>query len=132
MGMYTVFHFNSELKKETPSEVINIIRHMLGEADRPEALPDHPLFGATSRWPFMLRTDSYYFDEDTHSTLRLDDITKTYFLCVRCNFKNYDDEIAQFLDWIHPYLEKHDGDFLGFSRYEESEEPTLIHYHHPS
>jgi len=75
----------------------------------------------------MLHCDSYYFDADTHSTLRYDDIIGSYFLCIRSNFKNYDDEIQSFIDWIRPYINKSEGDFLGFWRYEEDEEPTLIY-----
>lgn len=131
--MYTEFHFNSELSKDTPSEVIIILRVMLQELsfdaiDFP--LPDAPLF-KTERWRTMLVCDSYYFDADTHSTLRFDDLNckkgKSYFLCIRCNLKNYDSEIEKFVDWIDPYLEDKDsGDFLGFSRYEESEDPVII------
>jgi len=76
----------------------------------------------------MLNCGSYYFDADTISTIRKDDITQQWTLCIRCNLKNYDDEIEKFLDWIHPYLDKQEGDFLGFYRYEETEQPTLIHY----
>ncbi len=126
MGMYTEFHFNVELKKDIPQEVINILNFMLNkkEALSPQ-LPDHPLF-QTHRWRVMLRCDSYYFPADTHSTLRFDDIGKSYYLCIRCNLKNYDNEIEKFIDWIMPYLSHFSGDFLGFYRYEETEQPTLI------
>jgi hypothetical protein len=128
MGMYTELHFNSELKKDTPEEVINVLKYMVGDIEEEPEISSHPLFGDT-RWRFMLRGDSYYFDADTHSTLRFDDISDDYYLCIRCNFKNYDDEIEKFIDWIMPYLEKYEeGDFLGFYRYEETEEPTLIYY----
>ena len=36
MGMYTAFHFASELKKDTPKEVIEILKFM----DRQEECPD--------------------------------------------------------------------------------------------
>ena len=127
MGMYTELHFNSELKQDTPESVIKILEFMLGNGEEPAELPNHELFD-TTRWRGMLKGDSYYFDADTHSTLRFDDISKSYYLCVRCNVKNYDDEIEKFIDWVMPNLDKYDGDFLGFSRYEETEEPTLIYY----
>ena len=73
MGMYTELHFNAELRKDVPQEVLNVLSYMLdSDKDRP-ALPDHPLF-RTQRWLFMLTCDSYYFDADTHSTLRFDEI----------------------------------------------------------
>jgi hypothetical protein len=133
MGMYTELHFNSPLKKSTPTHVIDLLKFMLGELDEREfgaELPNHPLF-TTDRWSFMLRMDSFYFDADTHSTLRWCDISNQYVLCIRCNLKNYGSEIEKFVDWIMPYLDKFQGDFLGFSRYEETEEPTLIYYTGP-
>jgi len=125
MGMYTEFHFNAALKDNAPNSVIEILEFMLGDsAERPE-LPAHLLF-QSDRWEWMLRCDSYYFDADTHSTLKYDEVSKQYYLCIRCNLKNYNDEIEKFILWIMPYLDKHPGDFLGFSRYEETEKPTLI------
>lgn len=127
MGMYTEFHFNSELNIPKECEVAEILKFMVGDReDEPKEIPDLPLFGDT-RWRFMLQCDSYYFDADTRSTLRWDEVSKSYYLNIRCNLKNYDGEIEQFIDWIRPYLDKERGDFLGFYRYEESETPTLIY-----
>ena len=90
------------------------------------SLPYHPLFSQSERWQWMLTCDSYYFAADTISTLRFDDIAEQYFLCIRCNLKNYSNEIENFVNWIDPYLSHDSGDFLGFSRYEESENPEII------
>jgi hypothetical protein len=68
MGMYTEFHFNVELKKNVPINVINTLKYMLDNSLQKPKLPIHPLF-STSRWHFMLKSDSYYFSSDTHSTL---------------------------------------------------------------
>lgn len=127
MGMYTELHFNSELKGNTPTNVISILKYMVEDGDKPLKLPDHPLF-KTCRWETMLVCDSYYFDAETHSTLRLDNITNSWYLCIRSNFKNYDNEVECFLNWIYPYLNKFEGDFLGFYRYEEFQTPSLIFY----
>lgn len=124
MGMYTELHYNVELPKETPQQVLNTLRLMLGEVDHAE-LPDHPLF-STDRWRMMLRCDSYYFSADTHSTLRFDENGDCFYLCIRCNVKNYCQEIEQFIAWLDPYVYAFEGDFLGFHRYEESEDPVLI------
>ncbi|KKM69332.1 hypothetical protein LCGC14_1451780 [marine sediment metagenome] len=127
MGMYTELHFNSELKLNTPDDIISILKNMVGDMDEiPAPLPNHPLF-STGRWRFMLRSDSYYFAADTHSTLRFDEIAGSWFLCIRTNLKNYGGEIEKFVSWIMPYLNKSNGDFLGFERYEETETPTLIY-----
>ncbi len=126
MGMYTELHYNAELKSNVPEDVIEILRYMIGNTENKPKTPKHDLFGDT-RWHCMLQGDSYYFDADTCSTLRYDSISNSYFLCIRCNMKNYNDEISLFIDWIRPYIRKDEGDFLGFSRYEESETPDLIY-----
>lgn len=126
MGMYTELHFNAELRRDVPADVLAVLRFMVDGGDMP-GLPDHPLFKAP-RWRLLFTCDSYYFDADTHSTLRFDEISNTHYLCIRANLKNYDGEIDKFVAWITPYLDKHDGDFLGFKRYEEDEWPTLIHH----
>lgn len=129
MGMYTELHFNVELAEDVPGDVIDILKFMVGDSEEePKKLPRHKLFEST-RWRFMLRTDSYYFPADTHSTLRYDDIGKSYYLCIRTNLKNYDSEIEKFISWIDPYIDIYtqQGDFLGFYRYEEDNEPTLIY-----
>ncbi len=126
MGMYTEFHFNVKLKKDVPQEVIDILNYMLNEGTKePLPEPDHPLF-ETCRWRIMLNMDSYYFAADTNSTLRYDDIGRCYYLNIRCNLKNYGNEIEKFINWIMPYIRAFKGDFLGFYRYEETEQPTLI------
>lgn len=127
MGMYTEIHFNSELKQDVPQSVVDVLHYMLGEIKEEPTLPDHPLFQC-DRWRSLFRMDSYYFDADTHSTMRKDKIADAHYLCVRANLKNYDDEIDRFVDWITPHLNKNEGDFLGFKRYEEDEVPTLIYH----
>lgn len=125
IGMYTEFHFNATLA-DPPPRVVEMLQYMLAtEKGSRSDRPGHPLF-KTTRWSWMLTSDSYYFSADTHSTLRWDDIGRDYRLCIRCNLKNYDGEIEQFIDWIMPYVAAEPGEFLGFYRHEEAEDPTLI------
>lgn len=127
MGMYTEFHFNAELNDKS-GEILPALRYMLGERDGDEPVfPDHPLF-QTERWQFMLRSDSYYFDAKPASAIHRDHTGQPRYLCLRCNLKNYSGEIEHFVSWITPYLDKRDGDFLGFQRYEETEIPTLLYH----
>lgn len=129
MGMYTEFHFNAELKRDLPDEVVQALTYMVKNEGEAYAfqLPDHPLFDC-SRWHYMLQCDSYYFDMIPNSQFEHDNIgSGSYYLSIRSNFKNYEDEIEKFIDWIKPYLNKLPGDFLGFHRYEETEDPTLIY-----
>ncbi len=127
MGMYTAFHFASELKKEIPEEVIEVLKFMNTGENKPETLPNHDFF-KTERWFCLFRMDSYYFDAETHSSFRFNEISGSYYLTVTSNLKNYDSEIELFVEWITPYLQKFDGEFLGYSRYEETEEPNIIKY----
>ncbi len=124
--MYTEIHFNSELKKDISQEILGILDYMLNLNKECPDLPEHEFFKC-DRWRMLFNCDSYSFDADTCSTLRFDDIADAYYLCIRSNLKNYDSEIEKFIDWIQPYLEKFEDDFLGFYRYEENEQPTLIY-----
>ncbi len=125
--MYTELHYNAELKREVPQQILDVLKFMLGDTKRKISVPDHELFEDGSRWMFMLICDSFYFDADTNSTLTFNKISDSYYLCIRCNFKNSHNEIKNFIDWISPYINKIEGGFLGFFRYEEDETPTLIY-----
>lgn len=126
MGMYTELNIGVNLRSDTPENIIDILNYMLSGAFgiiEPETT-NHRLF-LTERWRIMLVCDSYYFDGHTDSSMVRDDITNEYELNVRSNLKNYDSEIKQFLDFIQPYLVS-DG-FLGYMRYEDDDDPTLIY-----
>lgn len=127
MGQYTQLHFNCKIKKLTLEE-LRLLRIMLeGEKDDEVDnidLPDHPLF-STRRWHFMLRSDSDYFHEDSRRLIQeLED--GNYYLSVLSNFKNYDDEINQFLDWIQPYIVEPPGSCLGFIEEESGIVDTIF------
>lgn len=124
MGMYTELVLGVELKKDTSSSVIDILKYMLADIETEPSLPDHELF-ETNRWAFMLHCDSYYFDGITHSEMEFDDITETYYLTVRTNFKNYCEEVEKFMDFIQPYLET--IGFLGYTINEGECGPTIIY-----
>lgn len=124
MGMYTELHFYSELRSDAPQEVIDVLVWMAGGDGKEPPAPDHQFFDC-DRWRVLFRMDSAYFDAKTHSEVFQE--YEVWFLNVRSNLKNYDGEIEKFIDWVRPYLAKEPGEFLGFSRYEESETPTLIY-----
>lgn len=128
MGMYTELNIGIALEKDTPKEVIDTLRYMLGDIEELEEAPDHPLFRDT-RWAVMLGCGSYYFDRQPDSKLYVDELFKKepmYFLNVGCNLKNYDSEIELFLDWIIKYSKTYG--FVGYMRYEEFDDPTLIYF----
>ena len=122
MGMYTELVLGLQIENQNP--VIDTLKYMVGDIDEPiypVELFKHKFF-STARWNFMLQCDSCYFDGQTDSTIKND---QGWYLTVRCNFKNYDDEIELFLDWLAPYIETYG--FLGYHRYEEFDYPTLIY-----
>lgn len=130
MGMYTEVVIGVEFKKDTPQSVIDILSWMANkdaeDAPLPE-LPDHPLF-TTERWKWMLRSGgSYYFDLQPFLEWRKDDIADLWFLSVGTNIKNYGNEWQEFLSFIAPHLRYPDRKFIGYYRYEEDEEPTLLY-----
>lgn len=129
--MYTEFVFATELKKDTPENVINILKYL---TDEPEydteyagELPEHPFF-KTDRWKWIFKCDSYYFPGISMCQFVHDEFFPgTYYLTSRSNLKNYDNEIGKFLHWIKPYCDGSHG-FMGYKMYEEFDEPTLIYY----
>lgn len=124
MGMYTRFVLNVALRKETPDQVIKIIQQMLWDDQIPaaEGLED-PIF-KTDRAAWMLQCSSYYHDNIRNSKFEFDEISSQWKLSTVSDLKNYENEIKLFCDWIAPYVET--KDFAGYSRYEESEIPTLL------
>jgi len=130
--MYTELVCAFELKRDTPESVITILTYMCEgkgkELREFMTLPNHELF-KTARWEYMLNSDSYYFDGRTNSIIRYDDISRSYFVTIRCNLKNYDSEIQKFIDWIKPYIygAGRRDKFIGYYRCEENRDPTLIY-----
>lgn len=124
MGMYTEFVCAFSLNKDTPEQVTNLLLHMSGKLVQLPKLPEHELF-RTERWEFMLFSDSYYFEGETHTSVRYDDVLGRYSVTIRCNLKNYDQEIEKFLDWIAPHISS--TGFLGYMRHEASKHPDLIY-----
>ena len=61
----------------------------------------------------------------TNSKIMFDNISKCYKVNIRANLKNYDNEIDKFLHWLTPYIDT-EG-FIGYTRYEEYDDPTLIY-----
>jgi len=123
MGMYTELVIVARIKDDPV--VVNVIKHMLKEETKGDlVIPNHPLF-RSDRWEFMLRCDSYYFVPRGVSLFEYDDIGKYWVLINRSDFKNYDDEVSKFINWITPYV--HGDEMFAYSRYEEAREPTIYY-----
>lgn len=86
--------------------------------------PDHPLF-ETSRWKSVLSGKSAYF-KSYKQRLQIED--GQWVLETQSNITNYNNEIELFLDWIAPYVDAEEGEFVGHQHYEESEHPRPIFF----
>jgi len=131
MGMYTEFVMAAQIKNDPT--VVQILNYMVNDGPMPEELPNHDFFKIKS-WKLTLSIDSYYFPGQTNSTFIKDDLhgaakEPLYFLTVRCNLKNYCNDIDKFLDWLCPYIVDPKDGFLGYSRSEEYDDPSLIYIH---
>lgn len=124
MGMYTELVMNVGLK-DIDADTARLLRAMIEHNGLLDDLPkpDHPLF-STPRWAFMLNSGSFYFVPFGASKF-VESFPGTQHISIRTDFKNYDDEINLFADWIAPYVE---DEFAGYKRYEEDDHPTLLYF----
>jgi len=129
MGMYTEFNFAAKLKSDAPKEVFHALDVLVNRAVmRVEDMPDHEFFKC-ERWRMLAWCRSAYFDAEPHSYFgKPREWENEYTVQILCNLKNYDGEIEKFVDWITPYLDCIDGQFLGYSRYEEFTKPNLLNH----
>jgi len=111
MGMYTDFALRFSINKnhEDYGKVLNLLSHMttVGVDHRYE-LPDHPFF-QTSRWDMMAKSGRSFIKDCSY--------TNDTDIMLIGGFKNYDNEVELFIDWITPYLY---DDLTGYSHYEGS------------
>lgn len=119
MGMYTEIYVNADLKKDTPQEVIDILSAMCKKDGEAGCLSDKP-----RRWAYLFNNGSYYMPLTECAKLTHNDIAECYSLLAKGDIKNYCGEIEEFFDFIMPWC---DGEFIGYYRYEESREPTLVY-----
>ena len=121
MGMYTEIYVNVDLREDTPKDVIETLKAMCAKDSESPLLADKP-----SRWSYMFNNGSYYTPNTECGLLTWDTIGNQWSLLAKGDIKNYEDEIEAFFEWLMPHVEGELGDFIGYTRYEESEKPTLI------
>jgi len=128
MGMYTELIFGADLKKDTPKNVIEALKYMIGDTE--EKPNDFPLPIGRCEWLF--RGASYYFGVNRPvSKMWFDDISENWTLSTRSNIKNYGSEIETFLEWIKPHIDSGSGakDMYAIVTYEEAEAPNIYYLH---
>lgn len=121
--MYTELILGVKFKKNTPNDVIETLRYMVGDIDKPKQLAFE-----CDRNP--LRGSSYYFAiSNSVSKIWLDFIDDCWRLSSRANIKNYENDIEKFLEWIKPYIDEGSGEreMYAIVIYEESSEPTIYY-----
>lgn len=133
MGMFTKINIILKIKNDAPLNIKTILTHMFEGADLTELeelidLPDHDFFKEGSRVWFPKSGGSYYFTGTANSAIKFRIVDNQMVLHIDTDFKNYDDEIKHFLDWIAPYVDADEDEFLGYSRYEEDYNPTLYFF----
>lgn len=119
MGMYTEVFVNTDLKPNTPKQVIDVLRAMCHLDDSAECLDGKP-----QRWPYMFNNGSYYTPLTQCASLTYDEIAGHWSIIAKGDIKNYEDEIEQFFEFIKPWCST---EFIGYMRYEEDREPTLVY-----
>jgi len=120
MGMYTEIYINVDLKKDTPDDVIGVLKAMCDQECK-EVLVDYPY-----KWICLFSNMSYYTPSTNCKFLEFDTISNQWSLLGKGDIKNYGNEIEEFFEWIMPWIDGYPGDFIGYSRYEEDQKPTLM------
>ena len=126
--MYTELIFGADLKKDTPENVIEALKYMIG--DTREKPKDFPLPDGRCEWLF--RGSSYYFGVSSPvSKMWKDSNGCNWVLSTRSSIKNYKGEIEAFLEWIKPYIDSGSGsnDMYAIVTYEEAETPDIYYLH---
>ncbi|MCP4475432.1 MAG: hypothetical protein GY821_12870 [Gammaproteobacteria bacterium] len=118
MGMYTEIYVNTDLKEETPQEVIDVLTAMCNKDYTAECLKDKP-----ERWSYLFNNGSHFTPYTECGMITKDEINGGYSILAKGDIKNYENEIEKFFDYIKPWC---DDDFIGYFRYEESREPVLV------
>lgn len=114
MGTYTRLHISILLRKDTPDSVTALLERVVtnkdfgapgpvfnhGDIPRPDInIYPHPFFDC-ERWYMMLIAND--FDPKLGSTFKKGEFGR-WWLVIETDFKNYDDEIRKFVNWISPY-----------------------------
>ena len=123
MGMYTELNFACSIKN-APDFVLKTIKKMIEGDEVDTDWPEETRFFGDSRIYWMFNSASYYHHPVPVN--RLENLNGEWFLSARFNIKNYNNEIETFIEWLTPFMSNHEGEFLGYKRYEEDERPSLL------
>ncbi|PFJ22605.1 hypothetical protein [Bacillus cereus] len=125
MADFTELHFRVKLKKNIPNDVLNIIRYMIDNLDKPISLPKHDFF-ATSRWSSMLSANSDN-GRMVKKCTSFENNDSAWHLSVTSLFRETG-EIKLFFEWLYEYIDEQWLSFLGYINYDTRDHPVLIYY----
>lgn len=128
MGYYTEFKFKAKLRNDTPDEVISLLKRVLIDGDlgigdkvvffhedvfKPDI--DHEFFKCT-RWEALFLSKNW--DEEMQGGKMY--FNKCWVIDIHTEFKNYDNEIDKFIDWISPFVAgRKKKQYVGYYRGED-------------
>lgn len=132
MGEYTKFSVILPIKTDTPENIKNILIDIVensGNNLKTMELPEHEFFKDENRFYFA-QCNSYYFTGTSNSKIHYNEkigckTDNRMILHIDCDFKNYENEIDLFLNFIAPYVDANHNTFLGYSREEKFINPEL-------
>ncbi len=142
MGHYTELYCNIKLRRDTPKVVIDLLERVVCKGDlgtdkclfdtsdvfKPEI--DHKFFKC-DRWYMLLLSNN--FDETKGSSFFFSNPHRGNgyrVLSLNTEFKNYENEIECFIDWITPYVAGHKKkQYLGWWKSESMNNRINIYIH---
>lgn len=127
MGMYTELILGAQLKKDTPSYIIEAFDYVINKDDSAEISDEAKTFIDEYSLYTLFYCTSYYFGViDSTRSFRYDSIAGQWCISTRANLKN-GGRIEKFLEFIKDYIEDGSGptNIFAYVQYEESDFPTL-------
>lgn len=128
MENYAELIFGARLRKDTPNEVVNVLRYLCGQIEYPHNLDGESSMIANDE--VLFRGSSYYFGVVFCTPyMEYDNIAGSWIVSTRANLKNYNDEISRFLVWIKPYIARGSGErnMYAIVTNEDDSEPTIYY-----
>ena len=120
MGMYTELVLKCSIKRDCPKEVVDILNKLFNDAEYSGELPKHPFFSC-ARWDHIGSSNSFYHIPWSDSKYERD------YIFSRCDLKDYENEIDNFVNWLNTYIDAQPGTCIGWKWYEEDDAPTLLY-----
>lgn len=124
--MYQELYLNAKLKNDIPKNILKVIKYMCGDMSIEELPITSDALFKTENWQYMLQSESSRFDLAARSTVDYSPMEDCYILRVSCSLNNNEKQIEKFLGFINDYLDKKEGDFLGYVRNEDSNNPHIL------